>query len=105
MLARLCDIKQFQSARYEILVASLFARCGFEVSFLEASSKRNPEYFAQKDGKRIAAEAKSRHRHGVLNERGAFREDAPAEIRRLSDRASGQNAGDCLESTVLESLA
>ena len=95
VLARLRDIKQFQGARYEILVASLFARCGFEVTFIEDSSKRNPEFFAQKDGERIAVEAKSRHRQGVLNERGAFREDAPAEIRRLYDQASGQNPGDC----------
>lgn len=95
VLARLRDIKQFQGARYEILVAGLFARCGFEITFIEDSSKRNPEFFAQKGGERIAVEAKSRHRQGVLNERGAFREDAPAEIRRLYDQASGQNPGDC----------
>jgi hypothetical protein len=94
ILARLRDPRQFQGARYEILAASLFARCGCEIEFIEDSSKRNPEFIAQKDGERIAVEAKSRHRAGVLNERGAFREDAPAEIRRLYESAAGQNPGD-----------
>jgi hypothetical protein len=94
ILARLRDLRLFQGARYEILTASLFARCGFEIEFIEDSSKRNPEFIAQKDGERIAVEAKSRHRAGVLNERGAFREDAPAEIRRLYESAARQNPGD-----------
>jgi hypothetical protein len=94
ILARLRDQRQFQGARYEILTASLFARCGFEAEFIEDSSKRNPEFIAEKDGERIAVEAKSRHRAGVLNERGAFREDAPAEIRRLYESAARQNPGD-----------
>jgi hypothetical protein len=94
IVARLRDLRQFQGARYEILTASLFARCGFEVEFIEDSSKRNPEFIATKDGERIAVEAKSRHRVGVLNERGAFREDAPAEIRRLYESAARQNLGD-----------
>lgn len=94
ILARLRDMRQFQGARYEILAASLFARCGFEIEFIEDTTKRNPEFIAAKDGERIAVEAKSRHRAGVLNERGAFREDAPAEIRRLYESAAGQNPGD-----------
>jgi hypothetical protein len=95
IVARLRDIRQFQGARYEILVASLFARCGFEIEFIEDNSKRNPEFIAQKNSERIAAEAKSRHRPGVLNERGAYRENAATEIRRLYDEAAGQNPGDC----------
>jgi len=93
ILARLRDMRQFQGARYEILAASLFARCGFEVTFIEDTTRRNPEFIAEKDGERIAVEAKSRHRAGVLNERGAFREDARAEIRRLYESAAGQNPG------------
>jgi hypothetical protein len=95
ILSRLRDVRQFQGARYEILTASLFARCGFEVEFIDDASRRNPEFIAQKESERIAVEAKSRHRAGVLNERGAFREDAAAEIRRLYDDAAGQNPGDC----------
>jgi hypothetical protein len=95
ILARLRDIRQFQGARHEILTASLFARCGFDIEFIDDEEHRNPEFFATKNGERIAVEAKSRHRAGVLNERGAFREDAPAEIRRLYESAAGQNPGDC----------
>lgn len=94
ILARLRDMRQFQGARYEILAASLFARCGFKIDFIEDATKRNPEFIAEKGRERIAVEAKSRHRAGVLNERGAFREDARAEIRRLYESAAGQNPGD-----------
>ena len=93
ILARLREMRQFQGARYEILAASLFARCGFEVTFIEDPTRRNPEFIAEKDGERIAVEAKSRHRAGALNERGAFRADARAEIRRLYESAAGQNPG------------
>lgn len=95
LLARLRDLEQFQGARYEILTASIFARCGFEVEFVHDSSKRNPEFFAQKDGERIAVEVKSRHRAGVLNRRGQFDKEAPAEIKRLYEDAASQNPGDC----------
>lgn len=94
ILERLRDLRQFQGARYEILAASLLARCGFEIEFIEDASKRNPEFIATKDHERIAVEAKSRHRAGVINERGAFREDARAEVRRLYESAAGQNPGD-----------
>jgi hypothetical protein len=95
VISRLRDIREFQGARYEILTASLLARCGFNVEFIDDASKRNPEFGAERDGERVAVEAKSRRRAGVLNERGAYREDAPAEIRRLYDSALGQNPGDC----------
>ncbi len=94
ILARLRDMRQFQGARYEILAASLFARCGLKIEFIDDATKRNPEFIAEKGDERIAVEAKSRHRAGVLNERGAFREDARAEIRRLYESAAGQNPGD-----------
>jgi hypothetical protein len=93
ILARLRDMRQFQGARYEILAASLFARCGFSIDFIEDATKRNPEFIAEKGPERIAVEAKSRHRTGVLNERGALRENARAEIRRLYESAAGQNPG------------
>lgn len=95
LLARLRDPEHFQGARYEILAASLFARCGFEIEFITDTSKRNPEFFARKEGERIAMEAKSRVRAGVLNRRGEFDKDAPAEIKRLYEDAAGQNPGDC----------
>ena len=93
MIARLKDIREFQGARYEILVASLIARCGFAIEFIDDTSKRNPEFLAVKDGERIAVEAKSRHRKGILHERGTYQEDASAEIKRLYESALGQNPG------------
>jgi hypothetical protein len=88
--ARLRDLEQFQRARYEILIASLFVRCAFAIEFVNNSSKRNPEFFAQKDGERLAVEAKSGHRAGVLNRRGQFDKDDTAEIKRLYEDAAGQ---------------
>jgi hypothetical protein len=96
VISRLRDIREFQGARYEILTAGLLARCGFSIEFIDDSSKRNPEFIAEKNGERIAVEAKSRRRAGVLNERGAYRDDAPAEVRRLYDSALGQNPGGCM---------
>jgi hypothetical protein len=90
---RLGDTHEFQGARYEILVASLFARCGFQIGFIDDTSKRNPEFIASKGSEKIAVEAKSRHRAGVLHERGAFADEAPAEIKRLYESAVGQNPG------------
>jgi len=90
---RLGDMHEFQGARYEILVASLFARCGFQIGFIDDATKRNPEFIASKGSEKIAVEAKSRHRAGVLHERGAFADDAPAEIKRLYESALGQNPG------------
>jgi hypothetical protein len=88
---RLGDMHEFQGARHEILVASLFARCGFQIGFIDDATKRNPEFIARKGSEKIAVEAKSRHRAGVLHERGAFADQAPAEIKRLYESALGQN--------------
>jgi hypothetical protein len=90
---RLGDMHEYQGARYEILVASLFARCGFQIGFIDDATKRNPEFIASKGSEKIAVEAKSRHRAGVLHERGAFVDDAPAEIKRLYENAVGQSPG------------
>jgi hypothetical protein len=90
---RLGDMHEFQGARYEILVASLFARSGFQIGFIDDPTKRNPEFIASKGSEKIAVEAKSRHRAGVLHERGDFVNEAPAEIKRLYESAVGQNPG------------
>jgi hypothetical protein len=96
ILERLRDMRQFQGARYEILVASLFARCGFDIEFIDARGKKNPEFIATKADERIAVEAKSRHRSGVLHERGDYEaeaEPAQARIRGLFQEALEQNPG------------
>lgn len=94
---RLRNMREFQGARYEIFAASLFARCGFEIEFVEDKSKKAPEFYATKEGERIAVEAKSRHRPGVLHESGTYVAEAelgPARIRALFQDALQHNPGE-----------
>lgn len=95
IIERLRDMRHFQGARYEILVASLFARCGFDIEFIDAREKKNPEFIATNAGERVAVEAKSRHRPGVLHERGEYVADEPtrSRIRGLFQEALEQNPG------------
>jgi SEC-C motif len=74
LVARLRDYDQFQGARYEVAVAAVFARLDFEIEFLDDNAMRDkphPEFVAthRPSGFRVAVEAKSRHRPGVLNDR------------------------------------
>lgn len=95
ILDRLRDQRQFQGARNEITVASIFARCGFDIHFIDDDTKRNPEFITEKGAERIAVEAKSRHRPGVLEERGVMNENpAPAKIKELYENALQQNPGE-----------
>jgi hypothetical protein len=48
IIERLHNMHEFQGARYEILVASLFARCGFDIEFVDDQAKKNPEWEAMK---------------------------------------------------------
>ncbi len=94
IIDRLRDPRQFQGARNEIAVASIFARCGFDIGFIDDDTKRNPEFIAEKGTEKIAVEAKSRHRPGVLEERGVMEDDpAPAKINELYENALQQNPG------------
>lgn len=96
VIERLCKQRQFQGARYEIAVASIFARCGFEIHFIDDGTKKNPEFIAEKAAERIAVEAKSRHREGVLEERAVGGRDpiaVPAKIREHYEEALQQNPG------------
>jgi hypothetical protein len=70
IIRRLRDRRQFQGARYEILSASIFARCSFDIEFIDDKTKKTPEFYATKKqtGEKVAVEAKSRHRKGVLHE-------------------------------------
>jgi hypothetical protein len=74
LLRRLKHYDQFQGARYEIAIASIFARAGFEIDFVDESEMgKKCEFFAHnKDaGTIIAVEAKSRHRQGILHMSGS----------------------------------
>ena len=94
IIDRLRDARQFQGVRNEIAIASIFARCGFDIHFIDDDTKRNPEFIAERGAEKIAVEAKSRHRPGVLEERGAMTDDpAPAKIKEHYENALRQNPG------------
>lgn len=74
LVARLKIPKQFQGARYELTITASFVRAGFQI-FLEDESDRSskhPEFIAihKRLGDKVAVEAKSRHRPGVLGHEG-----------------------------------
>lgn len=77
LLDRLRHKDQYQGARYEIALAAIFARIDCELEFLPDSSGKHPEFIAQfrPNRARVAAEAKSRHRPGVLDRPGSFDEE------------------------------
>jgi len=70
VLRRLKQIESFQGARYELFVAATLLRAGFDLDFEDErdNTRKHPEFIAtQRETKeRIAVEAKSRHRRGVL---------------------------------------
>ena len=70
VIRRLRDPAHFQGARYELGVAATMLRAGFTIEFEDESdsSRRHPEFVAahRATGARVAVEAKSRRRRGVL---------------------------------------
>jgi hypothetical protein len=70
MLKRLLRDDSFQGARYELTVAATMIRAGFDLEMEDETdqSRKHPEFIAihRKFGTRIAVEAKSKHRRGVL---------------------------------------
>lgn len=70
LLERLKDAEQFQGARYEITAYAHFVRAGFSLKPEDETDGSSPhvEFIAEhkESGERVAVEAKSRHRPGVL---------------------------------------
>lgn len=75
-LRRLRTRDQYQGVRYEIAVASIFARIGCTLEFFEdkgeGAKSKHPEFVAKHEdtGNKVAVEAKSRHRSGVIHTPG-----------------------------------
>lgn len=71
IIERLKDFGAFQGARYEVLVAAIFARAGFEIEWVDdkKASGNHPEFIAthKVTGKKAGVEAKSRQRPGAMN--------------------------------------
>jgi hypothetical protein len=78
LIERLRDPVGFQGARYEVAIASTFARADFDIELLDEKVKKEKhcEFVAKhkRTGTEVYVEAKSRVRPGVLNEAGAFDE-------------------------------
>jgi hypothetical protein len=89
LLDRFRNARQFQGVRYEIAVAAIFVRTGFSLRFLEAvHGQKICEFVAtHTSGIQVAVEAKSRHRSGVLNEKGARLEDVVPDLKKRYSEA------------------
>lgn len=97
---RLRKDQYFQGARYEIAVAAIMARAGFEIEFVMPPKDRHEkvcEFFAthKETEIRVAVEAKSRRRPGALNEEGTFEpaEDAAWIYKRIKEAKTQRPAG------------
>jgi hypothetical protein len=78
LLKRLRHRDQYQGARYELFVIATCVRAGFSVEYEDETdgSRTHPELIAthKRTGLKVAIEAKSRHREGVLG----FKSRTPA---------------------------
>ena len=85
LIDRLKEFHKFQGARYEILVAAVFTRAGFEIEWIDdtKAAGKHPEFIAthRRTGKKVGVEAKSRRRPGPIN----FPGTATPETHRKSD--------------------
>lgn len=93
LVRRLRTHDQYQGARYEVAVGAIFARLGCQIEFIvdEEHPEKHPEFIAthREMAVRIAVEAKSRHRPGVIHRPGD-RDDERAQrgdVQRLYNRA------------------
>jgi hypothetical protein len=97
---RLRDPNQFQGARYEVAIASIFVRADFVLTLLDEKVKgqKHCEFIAKHKtiGIEVYVEAKSRVRRGVLNQAGEFNEetDVKGDIRGLYQSALTQAPND-----------
>jgi hypothetical protein len=70
VVRRLKSRDDFRSARYELFVAATLLRAGFSIEFEDEtdSTRKHPEFIAthRVTGQRIAVEAKSKWRRGVI---------------------------------------
>ena len=100
LLKRLRDHREFQGALYEIAVASIVARAGYKIRWVNESkaTRSQPEFFArmERTNESIAVEAKSRRRAGALGFPGDRSERIPAitDVRDLFESALLKDPGE-----------
>jgi len=85
IIRRLKIKDQFQGARYELFVAATCIRAGYDIAHENEKdrSKKHPEFIAthKETGQKIAVEAKSKHRKGVLGQSGVRKAEGEVRIR------------------------
>lgn len=99
-LKKLKEYRGYQSVRYEIAIAAMFARMGYKIKFLDeefAGQKNQPkhsEFVATHPttGEEIVVEVKSKERKGVLHKEGEFNKEREfrSSISKLYRHASKQ---------------
>lgn len=96
LVRRLRSRELFQGARYEVAVAAALILGGFEIEWIKAKAVKHCEFYASHDytKERIAVEAKSRHRAGVLHTEGQAAPPESADLSRLFKSAFEQAPGD-----------
>lgn len=100
LLDRLRNKNEFQGARYEVAVASIFARIGCNIKFIDNKNNKNrhPEFIAElpEENIKVAVEAKSKRRPGVIHESGDadIKNLKKTRIVPLVNEALKQNPGD-----------
>jgi hypothetical protein len=71
VIERLKDFQAFQGARYEVLIAAVFARAGCEIEWIDdtKAAGKHPEFIAthNKTKQKVGVETKSRRRPGAMN--------------------------------------
>ncbi len=91
LIKRLRIPRQYQGARYEIMVAAIIARLGFTIKWIDDNTEKHSEFIAihTETGTEIAVEAKSRHRAGVLHTPGKVDnlKNRKGDIQRLFNQA------------------
>lgn len=79
VIRRLKIKDQFQGARYELFVIATCIRAGYDIVFEDEKDglQKHPEFIAthKKTEQKIAVEAKSRHREGILGHAGQRKAD------------------------------
>lgn len=84
IIRRLKISDQFQGARYELFVTATCIRAGFSIVFENEKdgSTKHPEFMAthKETGQRIAVEAKSRHRIGILGYQEGYTHNGPIRL-------------------------
>jgi hypothetical protein len=89
LVRKLKTVDQFQGARYELAVAAVFLRSGFEIEWIPREGRKRPEFIATHSatGREVAVEAKSRHRPGVLGRQGEIPEQVKIDVSTLMGKA------------------